>query len=247
MKILPLSEGSFTIDNSKLFIPFDPDTDQLQERNRGSLLVEVQPFVVITSKDVLLLDSGLGFQKDEQLQIHANLLASGIEPSQVTRVLVSHLHKDHAGGLCITNPVTGLQEPAFPNASYYIQKKEYEYALEKGFPSYITDEFSCLGESSQVVYLDGDGIINGYIRYEMTGAHCPFHQVFWIEEDKEILFFGADVAPQLQQMKSRYIAKYDFDGKKCMELRRKWWEEGRAQGWNFLFYHDINTPQYRPL
>jgi hypothetical protein len=33
-------------------------------------------------------------------------------------------------------------------------------------------------------------------------------------------FFGGDDAPQLQQMKHRFVAKYDFDGKKAMELRR---------------------------
>jgi hypothetical protein len=58
MRIIPLSEGTFTIDKTKLFIPFDEQNHDLQERTKGSLLVEVQPFVVITSKDILLLDTG---------------------------------------------------------------------------------------------------------------------------------------------------------------------------------------------
>ena len=60
-------------------------------------------------------------------------------------------------------------------------------------------------------------------------------------------FFGGDDAPQLQQMKTRYAAKYDYDGKKAMELRQKWWEEGEEEGWTFLFYHDIKTPVKGPL
>ena len=59
MQIIPLSEGTFTIDKTKLFVPFDEDKHELQERPVGSLLVEVQPFVLITEKDVLLLDTGL--------------------------------------------------------------------------------------------------------------------------------------------------------------------------------------------
>jgi hypothetical protein len=66
--------------------------------------------------------------------------------------------------------------------------------------------------------------------------------VFSIIEEGKTIFFGGDDAPQYQQMKSRYIAKYDYDGKKCMELRRKWWEEGALNHWTFLFYHDIKTP-----
>ena len=100
MKIIPLSEGSFTIDKTKLFVPFDQQTEDLQARPVGSLLVEIQPFVVITSKDILLLDTGLGFSDNEgKMQLLKNLAEAGINPSGVTKVLMSHLHKDHAGGV----------------------------------------------------------------------------------------------------------------------------------------------------
>ena len=100
MNIIPLSEGSFTIDQGKEFIPFDTDSDRLSDRTRGSLLVEIQPFVVVTDDDVILLDAGLGFADDTGiLQIHRNLVEAGLNPMDVTRVLMSHLHKDHAGGM----------------------------------------------------------------------------------------------------------------------------------------------------
>ena len=93
MKIIPLSEGAFTVDKTKHFVPFDLSTDQIDQRPAGSLLVEIQPFVVITNKDVLLFDTGLGFKdQDNVLQLHKNLLAHGIDPSAVTKVLLSHLH-----------------------------------------------------------------------------------------------------------------------------------------------------------
>ena len=241
MKIIPLSEGAFTIDKSKLFIPFDTSHDDLQQRPVGSLLVEVQPFVVVTPEDVLLLDAGLGFEENGVLQLHKNMMDAGINPSEVTKVLMSHLHKDHAGGVSRKNPV-GEYELAFPQATYYIQRKEYEYAFEKGPASYITEELECLKAAKNVVWLDGSGVIDGYIKYELTGAHCPYHQVFWIVDGGEKVFFGGDVAPQLQQMRSRFVAKYDFDGKKCMEMRQQWWKQGEEEGWTFLFYHDIKTP-----
>ena len=102
-----------------------------------------------------------------------------------------------------------------------------------------------LRNSPQVKFTEGNGIIDDYIKYEVTGAHCPYHQVFWIIEDGEKVFFGGDVAPQLQQMKSRFIAKYDYDGKKSMELRQQWWQQGQQEKWTFLFYHDIKSPVYQ--
>ncbi|WP_127128674.1 MBL fold metallo-hydrolase [Pseudoflavitalea rhizosphaerae] len=247
MKIIPLSEGSFTIDKSKLFVPFDLDNDDLQARPTGSLLVEVQPFVVITSEDILLLDTGLGFQKDGKLQLHRNLMEHGINPSEITKVLMSHLHKDHAGAVSDVHPTdpSAPRQLSFPQAKYYVQRKEFEFAFETGFPSFITDELECLRDAPQVQWLEGDGVIDGYIKYEITGAHSPFHQVFRIVDGGETVFFGADDAPQLNQMKSKFVAKYDYDGKKAMELRKQWWEEGEQNKWTFLFYHDVKNPVYK--
>lgn len=243
MKIIPLSEGTFTIDKTKIFVPFNKENDILNERPVGSLLVEVQPFVIITSKDVLLIDAGLGFSTKNELQIHQNLRAAGVLPDQITKVLLSHLHKDHAGGICKRDRF-GDYALSFPNAVFYVQEKEFAFAMDKGFPSYMTEEIAVLEHNKQVVWLNGDGVIDGYIHHQITAAHSPFHQVFWINEGGEIIFFGADDAPQLQQMKSKFIAKYDYDGKKCMLLRQQWWQEGNEQKWKFLFYHDIKTPIY---
>ncbi len=239
--IIPLSEGSFTVDNTKIFVPFSLDKDELKQRTTGSLLVEVQPFVIITDQDILLIDTGLGFSKNGELQIHSNLKANNIQPEQITKVLMSHLHKDHAGGISMRDRL-GNYHLAFPNATYYLQKKEFEFAMEKGFPSFMTEEIEVLRNNPQVQWLDGDGSIDDYIHYHLTSAHSPYHQVFWIEDGNKKLFFGGDDAPQLIQMKNKFIAKYDFDGKKCMQLRQQWWQQAKEEGWTFLFYHDIKTP-----
>jgi len=242
MKIIPLSEGSFTIDKTKLFVPFDENSDVLNERPVGSLLVEIQPFLVKTSKDVLLLDTGLGFNDSSEgkMQLLANLERAGVQAGDVTKVLISHLHKDHAGGVSLEGDHSKL---TFPNATYFLQERELDFAIKKGAPSFIPEEIQALKSSSQVQLLKEDeGMIDGYISYRMTGAHSQFHQVFWIKEEGETIFFGGDDAPQLQQMKVRYKTKYDHNPELAMQLRQQWWEQGISEGWTFLFYHDIKSP-----
>lgn len=243
MKIIPLSEGAFTVDKTKAFVPFELGTEHLNERPVGSMLVEIQPFVIITSKDIILLDTGLGYNNaDGQPQIHQLLKNNGIDPSQVTKVLMSHLHKDHSGGVTIKSP-SGERFISFPYATWYVQRREFDFATGAGTASYIADDFQLLEDFSRVAWLDEDqGTIDNYIRYQLTAAHSPYHQVFWIEDEGQTVFFGGDDAPQLSQMKKRYIAKYDYDGKKCMELRQEWWEQGQKEHWTFLFYHDTRTP-----
>jgi glyoxylase-like metal-dependent hydrolase (beta-lactamase superfamily II) len=240
MKFIPLSEGSFTVDQTKAFVPFAIDKDDLQQRTKGSILVEIQPFAVVTSRDILLLDTGLGFSDDNEMQIHKNLLSNGIHPSDVTKVLLSHLHKDHSGGIALP----GKKQLSFKNATYYINRQEWDFAFQKESPSYRTEDFLCLNGNKQLQFTENNGTINEYIHYEMTGGHSPFHQVFLIEDDNEKIFFGGDVAPQLQQMKNRFKAKYDYDGTRAMEFRKKWWELGEKEKWTFLFYHDIKFPAY---
>jgi len=237
MRIIPLSEGRFTIDGTKEFIPFNPDTDDLSLRSKGSLLVEIQPFVVITAKDIILLDAGLGFTGPSgNLQILENLSTAGIRPEAITKVLLSHLHKDHSGGMFHNG------QPVFPKAQYYVNRNEWEHAMKTGWPSYNTSDFNALSDFSHITWLDENGLLAEGIECEVSGGHCPYHTVFRIRENGDLIFFGGDVAPQWKQMITRYITKYDAEPRKSMELRLQWWKQGQHEKWQFLFYHDISHP-----
>ncbi|MFB6455471.1 MBL fold metallo-hydrolase [Chitinophaga sp. Hz27] len=242
-RIIPLSEGSFTVDGTKLFKPFNLATDKMQDRPQGSLLVEIQPFLVITDRDYILFDTGLGFRNDDGvLQIHQHLIDNGINPMEITKVLMSHLHKDHSGGVSAEDPVTGERTLTFPNATYYVNNEEMLYAMEHAGKSYHSEDIILLQQRDNVVFTTGNGTIDGYIHYELSGGHCPYHQVFLVDDGEDKVFFGGDEAPQLSQMKNRFVAKYDYDGKRAMELRQEYLERGKQEDWNFLFYHDVKTP-----
>lgn len=243
MQIIPLSEGRFTVDKSKDFIPFNPSSDQLSDRPAGSLLVEIQPFLVITDIDIILLDAGLGYTMNGELQLHQNLKAAGINSGSITKLILSHLHKDHAGGIVLKNE-KGQLVSAFPNATYYAQRQELEYALSKDTASFQTEVLQWLASYEKLICLQGDGSIGENIHYAISGGHAPFHQTIRIQESGRTAFYGGDEAPQLQQMKHRFVAKYDHDGKRAMQLRNEWKEQGSKEGWTFLFYHDVIHPTH---
>lgn len=241
-KIFPLSEGVFTIGHDKQFVPFNLHEDELTDRPIGSLLVEIQPFLVVTSKDIIVFDTGLGFKNaNGELQIHDNLRNMGYDPEQVTKVMLSHLHKDHAGCLVYKDD-NGVLKTTFPNATYYIYRPEADFALSTGYPSYHPEDIEPLLTTAQVHWLDGEeGEVDGYIKYTHSGGHCPQHIVYLVDDGGEKIFFGGDEAPQLKQMKMKYVAKYDFDGKKAMQLREQYAEQGKQDDWEFLFYHDVKS------
>lgn len=238
IQIFPLSEGEFTVGRDKVFIPFNANDDVLTDRSTGSLLVEVQPFAIVNDQDVIIFDTGLGFEIDGQLQITKNLAAHNIHPEDVTKIIMSHLHKDHTGGLAKM-----LDSGGYINAKVYIYEPEFDYAYEKGAPSYNTDLLNEIRFNDQVEWLSGlAGTIDGYIDYFYTGGHSLQHIAFLVNDPEMPVFYGGDEAPQSKQMRFKYIAKYDHDGRKAMEWRAKWMEEGQQNNWTFLFYHDVKTP-----
>ncbi len=241
MQVFPLSEGSFTIGHDKVFTPFDENVDVLEERTTGSLLVEVQPFLIKTKHKLILIDTGLGFNKNNKLQLHQNIIDAGFSPNDVNQVFISHLHKDHAGGISFIE--NEMEQLSFPNATYFVHENEMNFAIEKGKPSYESQDYLFLKDQEQLVYFNGEkGKITNTVSFEMSGGHCPFHCCFSISENNETIYFAADIASQLKQLKVNYMAKYDFDGKKSMEYRSEIAEKGKAQNWTFLFYHDVKVP-----
>ncbi|MDR6462150.1 MBL fold metallo-hydrolase [Chryseobacterium sediminis] len=236
MKIIPLKEGNFSASKTK-------DFTLLTEENFdkvGGIKMSVQPFLIITENDYILLDAGIGWKNESGTTVISEILKrENIHPDQITRLLLSHLHKDHIEG-AVTFTDNDF-EATFPNAQIYIQKREFDFAMEnKGNPSFDFTILEQLIQLPNIIWMDEDqGQITDEISYEVVGGHTPFMQVFWIRENGETAFYGADDLPQASYLKYHVAYKSDFDGRKAMELRLKWEKEAKENHWKVLLYHDL--------
>ena len=240
MHIFPLTEGSYSVDSTKKFIPFNPDLDNPRDRP-GSLFIHVQPFLVKTDTDLVLFDAGLGFKNNQdELIIHQNIRNAGFDPDDVSLVLMSHLHYDHTGGLVVER--NGRYEPAFPGATHVIQRQEWETAFGAKSSSYHRYIFDALQRGVRIDYVEGSGEYKPGITYQLSGGHCQFHQVFLLETGGYKVFFGGDELPEPEQLLRKFIAKYDYDGRKAMALREEYGKQAALENWICLFYHAKANP-----
>ena len=240
MNIFALGEGSYSVDSSKKFIPFDPQTDNAKDRP-GSLFIHVNPFLVKTSDDLILFDAGLGFKDTrDELLLHQHIRNHGFDPEEVTLVLMSHLHYDHSGGLVIES--NGELKPSFPYARHVIQKGEWETAINGGSSSYHKEIFEALKDSADIHFVENSGELKPGIRFELSGGHCPFHQVFWLNDGGDKCFYGGDELPEPEQLLRKFIAKYDYDGRKAMQLREEYGKIAAEENYTCLFYHAKSNP-----
>ncbi|RQO40898.1 MBL fold metallo-hydrolase [Chryseobacterium sp. KBW03] len=237
MKIIPLKEGNFSASKSKDFtLLTEENFDKI-----GGIKMSVQPFLIITENDYILLDAGIGWKNESGKTVVSEILErENIRPEQITKLLLSHLHKDHIEG-AVKLTESGF-EATFPNAQIYIQKRELDFAMEKkGNPSFDFDMLEKLIQLPNITWMNEDkGQITDEISYEVVGGHTPFMQVFWIRENEETVFYGADDLPQASYLKYHLAYKSDFDGRKAMELRLQWEKEARENNWKILLYHDLD-------
>ncbi len=241
IQVFTLSEGSYSVDITKKFIPFDPTKDNPKDRP-ASLFIHVQPFLVKLQDKLVLLDTGLGYSNTEgKLILHENIKAAGFDPDDVELVLMSHLHFDHSGGM--VHNYNGKMELSFPNATYVMQRGEWETAFSSKSSSYDTEIFDFIQRNAQMQLVEESGDLTNEISYELTGAHCPYHQVFLIDDGEDKVFFGGDVLPEPEELIRKFIAKYDFDGRKAMELREEYGKKAAAENWKCLFYHAKSKTQ----
>jgi len=118
-----------------------------------------------------------------------------------------------------------------------IQTGEWDFAIAGKSSSYHKEIFEALNGSADIKFVEGSGELQPGIRYELSGGHCPYHQVFWIEDNGQKCFFGGDELPEPEQLIRKFIAKYDYDGRKAMQLREDYGKIAAAEGWTCLFYH----------
>ncbi|MBB4805501.1 glyoxylase-like metal-dependent hydrolase (beta-lactamase superfamily II) [Chryseobacterium defluvii] len=242
MKIIPLKEGNFSVSKNKEFTPL---TIENFNEAKG-IRMSVQPFLIITEKDHILLDTGIGWKNKNGKTVVLEILEKeNIHPDQVTKILFSHLHKDHIDG-AIRSTDQGF-EPVFPNAEIYIQKRELELAREnEGNQQFDLDILEKIAGLTNIIWMNEDeGQITDEVSFEVVGGHTPYMQVFWISENGEIAFYGADNLPQESYLKYHVAYKSDHDGRKAMELRQKWQKEAEEKHWQILLYHDLDKAVLR--
>jgi len=235
IKIIPLKEGIYNVTKEKVWTP----ADQTGIDTNGNTL-SLCPFLVVYNQELILLDTGLGIFKQGKPIIVSLIEKAGYNPDDVKKVLLSHLHKDHTGGTGFFKDGVFVQN--FKNATIYLQNKELEYALTQiENPSYdirIIEELAILSNVCRLEEVAGT--ITDGISFEMTGGHSPYHQAFWIKFGDETFFYGADNLHVASYLKYSTAYKSDYDGKKAMELRKRWGLQAKEEHWSVLFYHGFD-------
>lgn len=138
------------------------------------------PTLVNTGAELVLFDTGLNGPATV-----AALQAAGYTADQVDRVVITHMHGDHIGGLLTEGA------PTYPNAAYVTGAAEFNAWDMAGNDAF---EANVRPLAEQFTFLDDGGSVASGLTAMAAFGHTPGHMAYMVESEGTQLLIGADFA-----------------------------------------------------
>jgi len=200
----------------------------------------------------ILVDTGMGNKWDEksrniydirqdEFSLIDQLKNYNIKPEDITDVILTHLHFDHTGGSTIQK--NNKLIPAFLNAKYYVQRKNYEWAVnpsEKDRGSYIKDNFVPLMEEGVLHFIEGEQNFDDEISFILVNGHTFSQQLIKLSDSSNTFLFCGDLFPTTSHIPLPYVMGYDLQPLVTVEEKKEILNKALEENWKLIFEHDPN-------
>jgi len=227
---------------------FPPDEQNRIRMNMNCVFID-------TGSERVLIETGIGdkwsekhvamYGIDRKRSLDKSLQAiAGVNANEITIVINTHLHFDHAGGNTKHDEL-GTLVPSFPNARYFISRAEYEHAetpSDRDRASYLVENWRPLKESGQVELKDADYEVVPGLSMETHAGHNRSMQCWRLDRGGQTLFGFADLVPTRAHVPFAWIMGYDLYPVETLEAKKRLLPQAARDGWACLFYHDPQQP-----
>jgi Zn-dependent hydrolases, including glyoxylases len=171
----------------------------------------------------ILFDTGNGAIRETPGNLVPILAGLGVKAEDINLILLTHLHRDHIGGLMDGN------SKAFPNARLMISKPELEYWLglagkdpANANGALVKAVVAAYGSSVLPPFALDTVVLPGVTALDAAG-HTPGHTVFQVEaEGRKLLIIGDLIhGTPLQFALPDECATFDVDIPMAIESRKR--------------------------
>lgn len=259
-KLYSVQTGLFKLDGGAMFgvipKPMWSKTNPADERNRIQMCM--RSLLLVSDKKKIIIDNGVGYKLSEKLNeiygvdhsiftLEAELEKLGYKADDISDVILTHLHFDHAGGSTKIDENEKLQL-MFPNAIYHLQKKHWEWGQnpsERDMASFFPENFNPIKEKGQLKFTEGETQFDDFISFHPVNGHTPAMQLVKVKDDNTTLLYTADLFPTTTHIHYPYIMGYDLFPLTTLDEKKKFVPKIAEENWLLFFEHDAFTETCR--
>ncbi len=255
-----LQDTEFRLDGGAMFgvVPrklwareHPPDDENRIRMNMNCVFID-------TGVEKILIETGIGDKWTAKQQsmydikrvqpLSETLFArTGATAGEITIVVNTHLHFDHAGGNTRLD-ADGKPVAAFPNARYFVSRGELEHAdgpTERDRASYLAENWRPLVESGQLEAKDSDYEVAPGLTMETIAGHNRSMQCWRLERDGKTMFGFADLVPMRAHVRLPWVMGYDLYPVETLDAKKRLLPQAARENWICMFYHDPDEPLCR--
>ena len=255
-KVTVLETGDFRLDGGAMMgaVPkvLWEKTNPTDKFNRIQMVLRC--LLLDDGVNKVLVDTGLGSKVNQKFKSFFHIVQSenplrkalkkmGLLPEDVTHVIFSHLHFDHAGGATELNE-EGKPVPAFPNAEYFITESQWNQANHpnaRDRASFIQEDFLSLQEAGLLQIIpENSTIVKGISTYCVHGHTCG-QQLVKVQDGKDSLIYCADLIPLKSHLQIPWIMGYDLNALLTLDEKTQFLAQAADENWWLIFDHDPET------
>ena len=253
IELISILENSFKLDGGAMFgiIPKIIWSRMVTADENNLIPLDINPLIIKTGDEILLVDAGFGdILNEKQMKIFGvsgptrwdhELSQNNIKPEDITGVIFTHLHSDHAMG-ALKKGDDGKPELRFPNAKYYVHKREWQDSVnpnERTAATYFKNHLRLFEQSGKLELLNGDTELFPNIHIKHLGGHTPGMQGVIVDADGQRVIYPGDLIPLQYNIKIPYVPAVDLDPIASMNQKRWLVEKMLKEDWILAFDHDI--------
>ena len=240
--------------------------------DKNRIAMNMNCVFVETAREKILIETGIGekwtekqtamYGIERERPFAESLRAiTGYSPEDITIVINTHLHFDHAGGNTLnaecgirnaesaasTIPHSALCVPQFKNARYLVSKSELAHAdspHERDRASYLPENWQPMRATGQLEPMPDNYEIEG-IKLMTERGHSETMQTWRLDAGGKTLYGFADLIPMKAHVPLPYIAGFDLYPTETLAFKKRILPQAVKEGWYCIFYHEVDAPLCR--
>ena len=202
---------------------------------------------------LVLIDTGIGTKQSEKFFSHYflhgdhtlenSLKRAGFSLSDITDVVLTHLHFDHCGG-AITRSSSGILQPTFPNAQYWSNERHWQWATQPNArerASFLDENITPIRESGQLKMIERgtNGTASALnMEFLFVDGHTDSMMLPLITWKGRKICFMADLLPSVGHIPLAYVMGYDTRPLITLDEKAKILRRAADENWALFFEHD---------